>query len=94
MEILFRLFMYIFPYAVSIALYVWIFRRALSVPHKALRITALVIVAAGFLYTLYDITTTISKALTNDNFHFVVLIVTIGILFFASIAMALGEPER
>jgi len=94
MEILFRLFMYIFPYAVSVALYVWIFRKTLRVPHKALRITAMAIVVAGFAYTLYGIITTISKALTDDKFHFVVLLVTIIVLFFASVAMALGEPEK
>lgn len=94
METLFRLFMYIFPYAVSLSLYIWIFRKALKVPHKGFRTAAVVIVAAGLLYTLYEIATTITKALTDDNFHFVVLIVTIVVLFFASIAMAFGEPEE
>ena len=94
METLFRLFMYIFPYAVSLALYIWIFRKAVNVPHKGYRIAAIVIVAAGLAYTLYEIATTITKALTDDNFHFGVLIVTIIVLFFASIAMAFGEPEK
>ncbi|HEV7332129.1 MAG TPA: hypothetical protein VGN63_13925 [Flavisolibacter sp.] len=94
MEILFRLFMYIFPYAVSLALYIWIFRKALKVPHKSYRIAAIVIVAGGLAYTLYEIATTITKALTDDNFHFAVLIVTIIVLFFASMAMAFGEPEK
>lgn len=94
METLFRLFMYIFPYAVSLSLYIWIFRKALKVPHKGFRMAAIVIVAAGLAYTLYEIATTISKALTDDNFHFVVLIVTIIVLFFASMAMAFGEPDE
>lgn len=94
METLFRLFMYIFPYAVSLSLYIWIFRKALKVPQKGYRIAALVIVVAGLAYTLYEIARTISKALTDDNFHFAILIVTIIVLFFASIALAFGEPDE
>jgi hypothetical protein len=93
METIFRLFMYIFPYAVSLSLYIWIFRKALKVPQKGYRIAAVAIVVGGLAYTLYEIVRTIRKALTDDNFHFAILIVTIIVLFFASIAMAFGEPD-
>lgn len=94
MDTVYRLFMYIFPYAVSIALYSWMFRRAQRVPQKVHKIIALVIIVAGFCYTLYQVIKTIGKALTDDNFQFPVLIVTIIVLFLASIAMAFGEPEK
>ena len=94
METLFRLFMYIFPYAVSLSLYIWILRKALKVPRKGYRIAALVIVVGGLAYTLYEIARTITKALTDDNFHFAILIVTIIVLFLASIALAFGEPAE
>lgn len=94
MEAAYRLFMYLFPYAVSLALYVWMFRKALRVPHKTARLLALVIIIAGLCYTGYAIATTVGAVFTDDNFHFVILIVTVIVLFLASIAMAFGEPEK
>lgn len=94
METIFRLFMYIFPYAVSLSLYIWVFRKAQKVPHKAAKIIALSIVVVGMAYTLYHMVTTIGKALTDDRFHFGVIIITIIVLFLASISMAFGEPEK
>lgn len=93
MEAVFRIFMYLFPYAISIALYVWIFRKAQRVPHKVYKGLALAIVAAGFGYTVYKIATTVGAVMTDDRFHFQILIITIIVLFLASIAMALGEPD-
>ena len=94
METVYRIFMYLFPFGVSIALYVWMFRKAQRVPHKTLKGVALAIIVAGFCYTLYDIIKTIGAALTDDNFHFQIMIVTVIVLFFAAIAMAFGEPEK
>ena len=94
MDTAFRLFMYIFPYAVSIAAYVWMFRRAKRVPHKSYKVAALAIIVAGVGYTLYHMTTTITKALSDDRFHFGIFIIMVIVLFFAAIAMALGEPEK
>jgi heme A synthase len=94
METIFRLFMYIFPYALSFAAYFWMFRRAQRVPHKTAKAVAIAIVVAGLGYTLYHMATTISRALTDDRFHFFILIITVFVLFFSSIAMAFGEPEK
>lgn len=94
MEAVYRIFMYLFPYGVSIALYVWMFRKALKVPHKVAKVIALVIIIAGLGYTGYEIATTIGSIFTDDSFHFVILIVTIIVLFLASIAMAFGEPDE
>lgn len=94
METVFRIFMYLFPYAISIALYVWMFRKAQRVPHKVLRGVSMAIIVAGFCYTLYEIVTTIGAVLTDDRFHFQIMIITVIVLFFASIAMAFGEPEK
>ena len=94
METAFRLFMYIFPYALSIAAYAWMFRRARRVPHRTAMIIALVIIVLGFGYTLYHLATTVTGALTDDRFHFAILLITVFVLFFAAIAMAFGEPEK
>ena len=94
METIFRLFMYIFPYAISVALYIWIFKKALRVPNKIAKAIALLFVVGGFGYTLYKISTSIRTALTNDQFEFAILIITTFVLFFASIAIAFGQPEN
>jgi phosphate/sulfate permease len=94
MDTVYRIFMYLFPYAVSTALYIWMFRRAQRVPHKTYKVVASAIIVAGFGYTLYRVIKTIGKALTDDTFQFQVLIVTVIVLFLASIVMALGEPEK
>lgn len=94
METVFRVFMYIFPFAVSLALYVWMARKASRVPGKVHKTIALVIVGAGSLYTLYRIAVTIGTIFKNDKFNFQIFITTIIVLFFAAIAMAFGEPEK
>lgn len=94
METVFRIFMYLFPYAISVVLYVWVFRKALRVPHPVYRGIALALVVAGFCYTLYQIAITIGAVLTDDRFHFQIMIITVVVCFLASVMMALGEPEK
>lgn len=94
MEAVYRIFMYTLPYAISLALYAWMFRKAQKVPHKVYKSVALAIVVGGFCYAIYNIARTVGAVFTDDNFHFQILIVTVIVLFFASVAMALGEPEK
>lgn len=94
METIYRLFMYTFPYALSLALCIWMLRKAGRVPHKVSRYIALAIIVAGIGYIIYSIVKTAGTIFTDDNFHYQIMIVTVVVLFFASIAMALGEPEK
>jgi FtsH-binding integral membrane protein len=94
MDTAYRLFMYIFPFAVSMAVYIWLFRRALRVPNKPAKTIALLVITAGVGYTFYRIAITITTALIDENFHASPIIVSIIVGFFAAIAMALGEPEK
>lgn len=94
METIFRLFMYILPYGLSIAAYIWIGKKAWQVPNKLAKAIAFLILAAGLGYTLYKMGRSISTALTNDTFEFMIMIVNVFVLFFASIAITFGEPEK
>lgn len=94
MEAFYRIFMYVFPYAISLALCIWMLRKASRVPHKIYKSVALTIVIGGIGYAVYSIIKTAGTLFTDDNFHYQIMIVTIAVLFFASIAMALGEPEK
>jgi membrane protein DedA with SNARE-associated domain len=70
------------------------FFKAKRVTHKLYKGIALAIVVAGFGYTLYHLGTTVGAVMTDDRFHFEIMIITVIVLFFASIAMAFGEPEK
>ncbi|HVF96794.1 MAG TPA: hypothetical protein VM871_05715 [Flavisolibacter sp.] len=91
---IFRVFMFVLPYALCIAAYIWVGKKALAVPNRAATIIALFIVAGGLGYTLYKLVRSASGILRNDNFEYIIVVVTVGVLFFASIAMALGQPEE
>lgn len=91
---IFRVFMFSLPYALCLAAYIWVGKKALAVPNKVARIIATAIVAGGLGYTLYKLVRSAGTVFTNDNFEYIIIIVTVGVLFFASIAMALGEPEE
>lgn len=90
----YRLFMFALPYALCLAAYVWVGKKALRVPQKASRIVALIIIAAGLGYTLYRMVRSIGGLFTNDNFEYIIIIVAVAVLALASIVMALGEPEE
>lgn len=94
MDTAFRIFMFLLPYALCIAAYIWVGKKAWRVKNAISKIIALLFVAGGAGYTLYKLIRSISSIMTNDNFEFVIFIITAFVLFFASIAIALGEPEE
>jgi high-affinity K+ transport system ATPase subunit B len=94
LDTIFRIFMFLFPYVVCFAAYLWVGKKAWRAPKGIARIIALVFVIGGTGYTLYKLVRSIGGMMTNDNFEFVILIVMVFILFFASIALAMAEPEK
>jgi len=94
LDTIYRIFMFILPYALCIAAYVWVGRKALRVPQRTSRIIALVFIAGGLAYTLYRLVRSVGNIMTNELFEFVILIVAVAVLALASIVMALGEPEK
>ncbi len=94
METVYRIFMFIFPYAFCIAGIIWVGKKVWRTPHPVWRWIALFFVACGAAYTLYDLITRAPKIFTNDNFIYIVMIVNVVILAFASIAMTIGEPDE
>ena len=94
MDDIFRLFMFVLPYGFSVAAYIWVGMKAWRLPNKAPKVIAFAILAGGFGYTVYKMVYAIGRLFTSDNFEFAILIVNVFVLFFASIAIALGEPEK
>lgn len=90
----FRIFMFIFPYAVCFAAYIWVGKKAWRAPKGVAKIIALAFVALGTGYTLYKLFGAVGTMMTNDNFEFGIIIVMVFILFFASVALAMAEPEK
>lgn len=94
MDTAFKIFMYVLPYALCIAAYIWVGKKVFQASNKITKAIAFIILAAGFCYTIYRMISTSSKAFAEDRFEFVIIIVTVFVLFFASIAITLGEPEE
>ena len=94
MDVVFRIFMFFLPYILCIAAYIWVGKKAWRVQNAIAKTFALVFVAAGATYTVYQLFRSLGEMMTNDNFEYIIIIVMVGVLFFASIAMALGEPEE
>lgn len=93
-DTIYRVFMFILPFALCIAAYIWIGGKAWRTPQKASRIIALVIIAAGLVYTIYRLVGAIRTFRDTDNFEYIIIIVTVAMLALASIVMAIGEPEE
>lgn len=91
---IYRVFMFVLPFALCLTAYVWVGRKAWRVQQKTSRVLSLVIIAAGLCYTLYRMVRLASSFFTNDNFEYIVIIVMIVALALASIVMAIGEPEK
>ena len=94
LDSLFRVFMFTLPYAVCIAGYIWVGKRAWKAPAGIAKIIALIFVIGGAGYTLYKLIGAVGGIMTNDNFEFAIIIITVFVLFFASIAVAMAEPEK
>ena len=86
--------MFILPYDLCIAAYLWVGKKAWRSPNSVAKIISLVFVAGGAGYTVYKLVLAAGGIMTNDNFEFAIIIVTAFVLFFASIAIAIAEPEK
>jgi high-affinity K+ transport system ATPase subunit B len=86
--------MFILPYALCFAGYIWVGKRAWRAPSGVAKIIALIFVIGGAGYTLYKMIGLVGSIMTNDNFEFAIIIVTVFVLFFASVALAMAEPEK
>lgn len=93
-DTLFRIFMFVLPYALCYAGYIWIGKKAWKTPTNAAKYISLFFVFGGAAYTTYKLVRAAAGIFTNDNFEFVIIIVTVFVLFFASIALAFAEPEK
>lgn len=94
MDTAFRIFMFLLPYGFSITAYIWVGTKAWHTPNKITKVIAFVILSGGLGYTLYKMIRSIGGLFTNDNFEFVIMIINVFVLFFASIAITIGEPEN
>ncbi|HUC80605.1 MAG TPA: hypothetical protein VMR70_06790 [Flavisolibacter sp.] len=94
LDTLFRLFMFILPFALCFAGYIWIGKKAWKAPNNPAKYISLLFVAGGAGYTAYKVIRLAGGILTNDNFEFAIIIITVFVLFFASVALAFAEPEK
>jgi hypothetical protein len=94
LDTIFRVFMFILPYGLCFAGYIWVGKKAWRAPNGIAKIIAMIFIIAGGGYTLYKFIRAAGGIMTNDNFEFAIIIITVFVLFFASIAVAMAEPEK
>ncbi|HEX8314646.1 MAG TPA: hypothetical protein VF609_06630 [Flavisolibacter sp.] len=94
LDSIFRVFMFVLPFAVCFAGYIWVGKKAWKAPAGIAKIISFIFIISGAGYTLYKLIRSIGGMMTNDNFEFAIFIVTVFVLFFASIALAMAEPEK
>jgi hypothetical protein len=94
LDTIFRVFMFILPFGFCLAGYYWVGRKAWNAPAGAAKIIAMVIVSGGAAYTLYKLIGSVGGIMKNDNFEYAIIIITVFVLFFASISLALAEAEK
>ena len=91
---IYRVFMFILPFALCFAAYVWMGKKAWRVQQKPARIIAVAVIAGGIAFTLYRMVRSAVDVFTNDIFEYIALLVMVAVLALASIVMAIGEPEE
>jgi len=94
LDTVFRVFMFILPFVLCLAGYYWVGRKVWKAPAGTAKIIAMVFVAAGAAYTLYKLIRSVGSIMKNDNFEYAIIIITVFVLFFASISLAMAEPEK
>ena len=94
LDTIYRAFMFIIPYALTFAAYIWVGKKAWRIPDRTVRIISLAMIAAGVGFTVYRLVSLTGRMFTNDLFEYIVLLVMVGDLALVSIIMAIGEPER
>ena len=94
MDTVYRIFMFIFPYAVCIAGNIWVGRKVWQATHPVWRWVAVFFVACSSVYTIYDLIKRAPKLFSDDNFIYIVIIVNVVLWAVAAISMAIGEPEN
>ncbi len=91
---IYRVFMFILPFAICFATYVWMGKKAWRVQQKTARMIALIVIAGGIAFTMYRMVVSVVDVFTNDIFEYIALLVMVAVLALASIVMAIGEPEE
>lgn len=93
-DTLFRVFMFVLPYGLCFAGYIWIGKKAWKAPNNIAKYISLFFVIGGAGYTAYKLIRAAGGIMTNDIFEFAIIIITVFVLFFASVALAFAEPEK
>lgn len=93
MEFAYRILVFSFPFLLSIAAYVWLARKTLLAEYKFVRVISFAVIAAGILFTAWQLMLSYEKALRDDGFNFKVIFFNILFMVAIAIILAFGSPD-
>jgi len=94
MEFAYRILVFSFPFLLSFAAYVWLSKKAMAAENKLVKILTFVVIAAGIVFTAWQLMLSYSKALQDDGFNFKVIFFNILFMVAIAIILAFGTPEE
>ena len=94
MEFAYRVLVFSFPFIISFIAYAWVSKKTLLAENKIIRILTFIVIAAGIIFTAWQLMLSYPKALQDDGFNFKVIFFNILFLVAISIILAFGTPEE
>ena len=94
MEYAYRILVFSFPFLLSFIAYVWLSRKAMAAENKLIRILTLVVIAAGIIFTAWQLMLSYRNALQDNGFNFKVIFFNILFMVAIAIILAFGTPEE
>lgn len=93
MEFIYKVLICSLPFLASYAGFYWLGKKILRTPHAVWRAICLALVAAGVVFTTWQLIKTYSN-LGDSSFNFMVIIVNVFVMALISIFLAFSEPEK
>jgi hypothetical protein len=94
MEFAYRILVFSFPFILSVIAYVWLSKKTMVVENKTVRILSFLVIAAGIIFTAWQLMLSYTKALQDDGFNFKVIFFNILFMVAIAIILAFGTPDE
>ena len=94
MEFAYRILVFSFTFLLSFAAYVWLSKKALAAENMLARVLTFLVIAAGIVFTVWQLMLSYSKALQDDGFNFKVIFFNILFMVAIAIILAFGTTEE
>lgn len=94
MEYAYRILVFSFPFLLSFIAFVWLSKKTMAAENKLIRILAFTVIAAGIIFTAWQLVLSFRRALQDDGFNFKVIFFNILFMVAIAIILAFGSTEE